>query len=81
MLRDKRTLALMMVAPLLILTLVHFLFTSESNEKPQLGVINGDVTLVESLAQELSVHEYKQVNNVKEIIADDKLDGLLQIVG
>ncbi len=32
MIRDKRTLALMMVAPLLILTLMHFLFTLDSPE-------------------------------------------------
>jgi ABC-2 type transport system permease protein len=82
MLRDKRTLALMMVAPLLILTLVHFLFTSDTAANPRIGVVNGDNSLVEQLKEkDLIVKPYAEVKHAKQTIVDDDLDGLLQVEG
>jgi ABC-2 type transport system permease protein len=80
MLRDKRTLALMFVAPLLILTLFHFLFNSNTAEAPKLGVVHASDQLVKQLEdKEITVIKYKQVSNVKKTIIDDELDGLLQV--
>ncbi len=45
---DKRTLALMMLAPLLLLTLVYFIFVDGSNQQ-NIAVINAPVSYVESL--------------------------------
>nr|WP_295974785.1 ABC transporter permease [uncultured Bacillus sp.] len=80
MLRDKRTLALMMVAPLLILTLMHFLFTLDS-PKQRIGVTGADEPLIERLQGEMKVKEYKEVEDAKQTMLDDDLDGMLQING
>ncbi|AGK52400.1 ABC transporter permease [Bacillus sp. 1NLA3E] len=78
MLRDKRALALMMVAPLIILTLLHYLLSGNTVE-PRLGVINGDDTLVEQLKdKDIIVKQYDQIKNTKKVIIDDELDGVLQ---
>lgn len=77
MLRDKRTLALMMVAPLVILTLIHFLFNSDT-VNPRLGVVNGDAALIQLLKDnEITVKEYSKVKNPRQSILDDDLEGIL----
>ncbi|HEX3015481.1 MAG TPA: ABC transporter permease, partial [Desulfobacteria bacterium] len=58
MLRDKRTLALLFVAPLLMLSLMYFLFNSTTLE-PKLGVVSVDSSLISALAKEnITVKEY-----------------------
>lgn len=49
MLRDKRTLALMFVAPLLILTLMYFLFQTNSTAVAKIGVSQVDTSLATAL--------------------------------
>ncbi|MGG5255255.1 ABC transporter permease [Neobacillus sp. SM06] len=80
-LRDKRTLALMMVAPLFILTLMHFLFNSTSPD-PKIGVINGSTAFIQQL-QDKAIHvkQYDEVKNIKKTIVADDLDGILKIDG
>jgi ABC-2 type transport system permease protein len=81
MLRDKRTLALMMVAPLVIMTLMHFLFTGDTPD-PKLGVVNGTDELVKQLKQKnITVKLYDSANNSKKTVVDDKLDGFLKVTG
>ncbi|MCY9516327.1 ABC transporter permease [Paenibacillus apiarius] len=80
MLRDKRTLALMMVAPLIILTLVHFLFTGDSAASLKLGLVSADHSLVQQLKEkDIAIIEYDHIEDEKQTIASDELDGLLQI--
>lgn len=82
MLRDKRTLGLMFVAPLFILTLFHFLFNSNTTENPKLGVAHVDTAIVKQLKKkEVDVIQYKQVDDVKKTIVDDHLDGFMQMKG
>lgn len=77
MLRDKRTLALLFLAPLLILSLMYFIFNGNSVE-PKLAVVNIDKNLVKILEKaDINVIEYDQAN--KETIIKDDLDGLLKI--
>ncbi|MED3561041.1 ABC transporter permease [Bacillus xiapuensis] len=79
MLRDKRALALMMVAPLLIMTLLHYLFNGNT-VNPMVGVSGADASLVEQLkSKDLIVKEYDQVKNPKEAIIDGDLDAFLQL--
>ncbi|MFB6466324.1 ABC transporter permease [Cytobacillus sp. Hz8] len=79
MLRDKRALALMMVAPLIILTLLHYLFDGETGT-PRIGVNNLSSTLIEQLKdKDLKVIQYDQLDKVKQTIKDDDLDGILQL--
>lgn len=75
MLRDKRTLALLFVAPLLILSLMYLLFNSNS-DNPRLGVVNIAPQLVHKLeAADIFVMEYDSAT--KDTIIEDDLDGLL----
>ena len=76
MFRDKRTLALLFVAPLLILTLMYFLFNGSSVES-KLGVTGVDDNLVSVLKKaDIQVKQYENVNS--ETAIDDDLDGLLE---
>ncbi len=77
MFRDKRTLALLFIAPLFILTMMYFIFNG-NNVEPKLGVVNIDINsrLVQILKDEdISVIPYQSANN--ETVVNDKLDGLL----
>ncbi|ABS41966.1 ABC transporter permease [Clostridium botulinum] len=77
MLRDKRTLALLFVAPLLILTLMYFLFNG-STVNPKLGVVDLNKDIIEALKSgDINVIEYETASN--EVIIKDKLDGLLEM--
>lgn len=49
MIRDKRTLALMFIAPLFIMTLIFFLFQSNTNTKADLGMRGVDASVVRAL--------------------------------
>lgn len=75
--RDKRTLALLFVAPLLILTLMHFLFTS--NDVPSvLGVEGVSDELVEQLEQVgIDIVSFKEKSDVENVIIEEELDGYL----
>ncbi|WP_423799651.1 ABC transporter permease [Neobacillus sp. SAB-20_R2A] len=76
LLRDKRTLGLMFVAPLLILTLMFFLFNGNTVD-PKLGVVNIDESLVTVLKKaDITVKEYDKA--AKNTITDDNLDGVLE---
>ncbi|MCP8969394.1 ABC transporter permease [Ectobacillus ponti] len=77
--RDKRTLALLFLAPLLVLTLMHFLFNSSAVD-PKLGVVGADSALVEKLkAADLDVTTYNTEKSSNDILKEEKLDGLLKI--
>lgn len=75
MFRDKRTLALLFVAPLLILSLMYLLFNSDTT-LPRLGVVDVETALIEKLeAADIIVEEYTSAT-VATVIEED-LDGLL----
>lgn len=75
MLRDKRTLALMFVAPLLILTLMYFLFNGNTVD-PKIGVVGIDESLVNGFEKaDIKVKEYEKATH--NTVVDDDLDGLL----
>ncbi|KMY54204.1 ABC transporter permease [Bacillus sp. FJAT-27231] len=80
-LRDKRTLALLFVAPLLVLTLMNLVFNGNTVD-PVLGVANGNQQIIEKLKDaDIEVKEYNKVSNVNETILDKNLDGFLQVDG
>ncbi|WP_042354002.1 ABC transporter permease [Bacillus rubiinfantis] len=77
LLRDKRTLALMFVAPLLILTLMYFLFNGNTVD-PKLAVVGIDQSLIKGLEKaDIVVTEYEKAGS--RTIVDDDVDGLLQL--
>ncbi|MCM3567415.1 ABC transporter permease [Neobacillus mesonae] len=76
LLRDKRTLGLMFVAPLLILTLMYFLFNGNTVDS-KLGVTGMDDSLVTGFEKAaIQVKEYDSAS--KSTVVDDELDGLLK---
>ncbi|MCM3115289.1 ABC transporter permease [Neobacillus sp. MER 74] len=76
MFRDKRTLALLFVAPLLILTLMYFLFNGNTVD-PKLGVTGVEDNLVSALKKaDIQVKQYEKVNS--QTVVNDDLDGLLE---
>ncbi len=79
MLRDKRALALMMVAPLLVLTLLNYLLSGNTVD-PRLGVINADDKLVERL-KESDITVLQVEENSKDLLLDKDLDGVLHLTG
>lgn len=80
-LRDKRTLALLFVAPLLVLTLMNLVFNGNTVD-PVLGVANGNQQIIKKLKDaDIKVKEYNKVSNVNETILDKNLDGFLQVEG
>ncbi|USK85094.1 ABC transporter permease [Peribacillus asahii] len=77
MLRDKRTLALLFVAPLIILTLMYFLFNGNTVD-PKLAVVNVDHSLANVLEEaDINVKQYEKAD--EETIVEDELDGLLKM--
>jgi ABC-2 type transport system permease protein len=79
MLRDKRALALMMVAPLLVLTLLNYLLSGNTVD-PRLGVINADDKLLERLKDsEITIIQVEA--NTKDLILHKDLDGVLHFDG
>ncbi|MFJ8246602.1 ABC transporter permease [Peribacillus asahii] len=77
MLRDKRTLALLFIAPLIILTLMYFLFNGNTVDS-KLAVVNVDHSLVNVLEEaDINVKQYEKAD--KETIVEDELDGLLKM--
>lgn len=77
--RDKRTLALLFIAPLLILTLMNFVFSGNTVE-PILGVENESEQTIEFLKDaDILTKEYEEVSSVSDVILQDDLDGFLQI--
>ncbi|MBM7095158.1 ABC transporter permease [Bacillus sp. H-16] len=77
MVRDKRTLALLIVAPLLILSLMYFLFNSEDRD-PRLGGLGLDERIVTVLEEsEITVETFEEVSDVESLIVSEGLDGML----
>lgn len=75
MIRDKRTIVLLFIAPLVVLTLMHFVFNGEA-AVPHLGTVGVDPAMVASLKDtDIDVTTYTSAD--KDTILDDKLDGLL----
>lgn len=77
--RDRRTLALLFIAPLLVLTLMNLVFNGETVE-PVLGIENSREQTIDMLKDaDINVKEYKKVSDVENAIYKKDLDGFLQV--
>lgn len=77
LLRDKRTMALLFFAPLIVLTLMYFFFNGES-EDPRLAVVGASEPLLTAMEDaSIDVISYDAADN--RTIISDKLAGLLEI--
>jgi ABC-2 type transport system permease protein len=75
MLRDKRTLALLLIAPLFVLTLMHFIFNGNM-VNPKLGTVGVPDTITDYLKDNgVDIKSYNTAD--KETVKEDGLDALL----
>lgn len=81
-LHDKRTLAMMMIAPLVLLTLMNFLFKNGNDVNLKIGTYNLDSSIISTLKDnDVNVVSYSNSNNIKEKIKENNLDAFLSING
>ncbi|MDS0526143.1 ABC transporter permease [Clostridium sp. SHJSY1] len=78
-LRDKRTLALMMIAPLVLLTLMNFLLTSNETSNLKVGVYKTSDNFNEELvSNDIEIVRYDDDKDLKEKIIGDKLQAFIE---
>ncbi|KAA0955294.1 ABC transporter permease [Planococcus sp. ANT_H30] len=77
LLRDKRTMALLFFAPLIVLTLMYFFFNGDS-QNPKLAVVGGNESLIAAM-EEVSIEAISYDTADNQTIITDELAGLLKI--
>ena len=79
MLRDKRTMALLFLAPLLILTLMNLVFDGKTVD-PILGVENVNQELIKQFEQsDIVVKKFEKVSDAENTMNEQDLDGFLKV--
>ncbi|MCK8617068.1 ABC transporter permease [Fructobacillus sp. M158] len=83
MMRDKRTLALMFLAPVLILSLLNYVFTINSTPSVEIGTVRVEQVVSDSLNQTSHVQTKNYVSEKKAKVAlkDKKVDAVLTQTG
>ncbi|MGG7078693.1 ABC transporter permease [Clostridium sardiniense] len=80
MIHDKRTLALMMVAPLVILTLMNVLFKTSDNTNLKIGTYKVNSEIVSAFKDNgVDVEEYSNDSDIKNKIEDNKLAAFISM--
>ncbi|MEB8373028.1 ABC transporter permease [Mammaliicoccus sciuri] len=79
--RDKRTLMLLLVAPLLIMTLIYFLFNySDESTDLKVGTYQVNAQIISTLKnQDISIQTYSNQLDLKHKFKADHLDGFLSL--
>ncbi|SEM84196.1 ABC-2 type transport system permease protein [Ligilactobacillus sp. WC1T17] len=77
--RDKRTLALMFIAPLLILWLLSVMFSVNSDVNVKLATVDVNQTVIKNMQKVdgVSIKQYSSKKDAKEALKDDKIDGVI----
>ncbi|MFT9051373.1 ABC transporter permease [Liquorilactobacillus nagelii] len=79
MVRDKRTLALMFLAPLLILTLMYFLFQSNTQQNVTLGIRNVEPSITRELkGKHIKLKKIKSKQSAIGLIRQRNYAGVLE---
>jgi len=81
LIRDKRTLALMLIAPIIVLSLMNVVFDTNAETHVKVGV---DKTIPNALvdsfpSDEVKVKTYDHSDNIKEKIQKDNLDAFITL--
>ncbi|WP_273367538.1 ABC transporter permease [Alicyclobacillus herbarius] len=80
-LHDKRTLALMFIAPILVLTLVSLVFNG-STYKPKIGTVNVPAPFAQRLAQEdVTLHSYASTAKAMDALKAQQIDAYIDFHG
>ncbi|WP_414052844.1 ABC transporter permease [Macrococcus animalis] len=76
--RDKRTMMLLFVAPILILTLLHYIFQTVDDGKVQVGIYHIPNTLIKQFEENnITMSKISSKDDIKQTIEDKNLDALL----
>jgi ABC-2 type transport system permease protein len=79
--RDKRTMALLIMAPILVLTMLHLVFNGESYT-PKVGFVDLPAPLTELLDEnESTIKEYESLNQAKSALKERDIDGYISMPG
>lgn len=79
MFRDKRTLALMFIAPLFILSLMYFLFQSNTNTVADIGTYNVSSSLVKTIDNKhIKIHRMDSNVSAKKTIRNKDYAGFIK---
>ncbi len=77
--RDKRTMALLIVAPILVLTMLHFVFSDE-DYTPKIGLVNVPDLVVEQMNEDgATITRYEDEQHAQADLANQTIDAYLQI--
>lgn len=79
LLRDKRTLAMMFIAPIFIMWLMNTMFSAGSSTNVKLATIGVNENLVQKMddIKHVSVKNYANYNQAKKALKDNKIDGII----
>lgn len=80
LLRDKRTLALIFIAPLVILALLSYIFNVNTTTNATIGTVNVEQTLRITLddTSKVNVKTYGDNESAKRALADEKVDAIIR---
>lgn len=81
LIRDKRTLALMLIAPIIVLSLMNVVFDTNSETHVKIGIDKTvPTTLVNSFpSSEVKVKEYGSSDKIKDKMQKDELDAFITL--
>ncbi len=79
LLRDKRTLALMFIAPLLVLTLMNYVFSVNDTTTARIGVVNVNTKVSQNLSdtKHIAVTDFSSNEKAQRDLKDDNLDTVI----
>ncbi|MBU7554863.1 ABC transporter permease [Pediococcus ethanolidurans] len=80
LIRDKRTLALMFVAPIIIILLLSVLFSANSTTNVKIGTVAVSKTIRSNLdnTKHVAVKTYDSKKQAKKALKDEKIDSIIQ---
>ena len=79
MMRDKRSLALMFLAPILVLWLMSVIFTANSTTNVNIGTVGVTSSVSTNLdkVKHINVHHYASQTTAKKALKADKIDSII----
>ncbi|PLR81604.1 ABC transporter permease [Bacillus canaveralius] len=80
-LRDKRTMALMILAPILILSMLHLVFNGD-DYTPKIGLVGFPEQVINQMdLEDAKISEYESTKQAKTDLSEQEIDGYLKLDG
>ncbi|WP_078414765.1 ABC transporter permease [Priestia abyssalis] len=79
--RDKRTMGLLIFAPILVLTMLHLVFNGD-DYNPKVGLVNVPETILDKMdLDDATVTEYDKEKDAKDDLSNQEIDGYVRFAG